>query len=191
MNFKKIILLLFTFVFLYNCKNTNVNNEYKQIKSEVKVGICDCLDSLDKHKLICDSIYGEQNISYRQKFECTGDSIYLDTVSKEVKDSIRAVYEEDLSLEIKEIEEEKKDPISEECKKLLEEYAEAIKQFKQLLNKIDKNPDDIALKISYKKESEYMNSWSSNPRMFKCSSSESFKKQIEILNIKKDKLIEN
>jgi len=54
-------------------------------------------------------------------------------------------YENDLSLEIKELPEEELNPISDECKELLEEYADAIKSFSKLLNKIEKNPEDINL----------------------------------------------
>ncbi|MCT4581988.1 MAG: hypothetical protein N4A35_11255 [Flavobacteriales bacterium] len=195
---KKIGLVLFSIVTLFACKNEQQNEQQSATTSHqtntdttaIALTLCDCLDSLPENLEWCklnftDTVYA------RQKFECTGDSVYLDSIPQETKDSIRTDYENDLSLEIKEIEEEKEDPISEDCKQFLEDYAEAIKDFKSLTDKIEKNPDDIGLKISYASESEEMNSWGSKPQMFQCSQSESFKTQVEILNVKKDKLIEN
>lgn len=195
---KKIGLIIFSALVIFSCKNDE-SNENKTIKNSVEteidstlvsLTICDCLDSLELNKQWCESNY-PNSITIQQQFECSGDSSLLDTIPAEVKDSIRTDYENDLSLEIKEIEEEKEDPISEECKQFLEEYAEAIKDFKYLTDKVEKNPDDIGLKISYSSSSEDMNSWGSRPQMFQCSQSQSFKTQVEILNVKKDKLIEN
>lgn len=194
---KKISIVLFSVIALFACKNEEDNGHVGENSHEITVDstkveltLCDCLDSLPENLEWC-SLNFIDTVYAQQKFECTGDSIFLDTVPQEIKDSIRTDYENDLSLEIKEIEEEKEDPISEDCKQFLEDYAEAIKDFKSLTNQVEKNPDDIGLKISYASESDEMNSWGSKPQMFQCSQSESFKTQVEILNVKKDKLIEN
>lgn len=195
---KKIGILAIMALGLFSCKNTgtddvNLENEINTVASDstiVNLTFCDCLDSLPENNEWC-SLNFQEELTLEQQFQCSGDSSLFDTVSVAVKDSIRTDYENDLSLEIKEIEEEKVDPISEECKQFLEEYAEAIKDFKHLTDKVDKHPDDIGLKISYSSQSQEMNSWGSKPQMFRCSQSESFKTQVEILNVKKDKLIEN
>jgi len=195
---KKIGIIIFSALAMLACKNETTKesekiNNTSNIASDstsVELTICDCLDSLPNNKEWCELNFPNP-ATIQEKFECTGDSSLLDTIPTEVKDSIRSDYENDLSLEIKEIEEEKVDPISEECKQFLEEYAEAIKDFKYLTDKVEKNPDDIGLKIGYASQSEEMNSWGSKPQMFQCSQSESFKTQVEILNVKKDKLIEN
>lgn len=194
---KKIGLVLFSTIALFACKNEENNNQIENHNNQatadstvVELTLCDCLDSLPENLEWCSTNFID-TIYAKQKFDCTGDSIYLDSVPQVIKDSIRTDYENDLSLEIKEIEEEKVDPISDECKQFLEDYAEAIKDFKSLTDQMEKNPDDIGLKISYASESDEMNSWGSKPQMFQCSQSESFKTQVEILNVKKDKLIEN
>ncbi len=195
---KKIGVIIFSALAMLACKNETTKgsetiNNTSNIGSDstsVELTICDCLDSLPNNKEWCELNFPNP-ATIQEQFVCTGDSSLLDTIPTEVKDSIRSDYENDLSLEIKEIEEEKVDPISEECKQFLEEYAEAIKDFKYLTDKVEKNPDDIGLKIGYASQSEEMNSWGSKPQMFQCSQSESFKTQVEILNVKKDKLIEN
>lgn len=195
---KKIGIIFVGILLLTACKNDEKNNINTELIKEkgtteakkVELTICDCLDSLEENNAWCLENFPNP-ITIDQQFECTGDSSLLDTIPAEVKDSIRNDYENDLSLEIKEIEEEKEDPISEECKQFLEDYASAIKDFKSLSVQVDKNPQDIGLKISYASQSEDLESWSSRPQMFKCSQSESFKTQLEILNVKKDKLIEN
>ncbi len=155
---------------------------------DINLTKCDCLEPKEKYVHLCETRF-KKEFTAQEKFECTGDSSYIDTIQKAVGEEEREAYEEDLSLEIKEIEEEKEDPISEECKLFLEEYAEAIKDFKSLSDRMDANPEDIGLKISYKSQSEDMESWSSKPQMFKCSQNEAFKKQVEILNEKKEKLL--
>ncbi len=195
---KKIGIIIVSTLLLFACNSENTNNvnvesttkELKKDSTIIALTVCDCLDSLEENNAWCSENFPNP-ISIEQQFECTGDSSLLDTIPTEVKDSIRNNYENDLSLEIKEIEEEKEDPISDECKQFLEEYAEAIKDFKHLTDQVEKNPDDIGLKISYSSQSEEMNSWGSRPQMFQCSQSQSFKTQVEILNVKKDKLIEN
>ena len=195
---KKIGIVIIIALALFSCNNTEtdgINNgddstSMLSDSTSVAFTFCDCLDSLEAAKEWCGINFTEP-LTLEQQFQCSGDSSLLDTIPTAVKDSIRTDYENDLSLEIKEIEEEKIDPISEECKQFLEDYAEAIKDFKHLTDKVDKNPDDIGLKISYSSQSEDMNSWGSKPQMFRCSQSESFKTQVEILNVKKDKLIEN
>ena len=82
-----------------------------------------------------------------------------DTLNPVLEDSSRAAYEEDLSLEIKEIEEEKEDPISESCKLFLEDYAATIASFDQLLNSIDDNPDNINLIIARSSQEEELNGY--------------------------------
>ncbi len=155
---------------------------------DINLTKCDCLEPKEEYIHLCETRF-KQEFSAQEKFECTGDSSYIDTAQNAVGEEERQAYEEDLSLEIKEIEEEKVEPISEECKLFLEEYAEAIKDFKALSDRMDANPEDIGLKISYKNQSEEMESWSSKPQMFKCSQNEAFKKQVEILNGKKEKLL--
>ncbi len=196
---KKIGILIVVAIGLFSCENVEtenveVNSESKENKLDsttaVSLTVCDCLEPLAENIDWCNTNFSEP-LTIDQQFQCTGDSSLFDTIPDVVKDSIRTDYENDLSLEIKEIEEEKVDPISAECKQFLEDYAAAIKDFKHLTDKVEKNPDDIGLKISYSSESEEMNSWGSKPQMFRCSQSESFKTQVEILNVKKDKLIEN
>jgi tetratricopeptide (TPR) repeat protein len=121
---------------------------------------------------------------------CTGVNPFE---MQKVGDNAEALkaYENDLSLEIKELPEEELNPISDECKELLEEYADAIKSFSKLLNKIEKNPEDINLLIARGEEEENLYSYSSKPLTFQCSTNPNFKKQVEILNGKRDKLISN
>ena len=114
-----------------------------------------------------------------------------DTLNPVLEDSSRAAYEEDLSLEIKEIEEEKEDPISESCKLFLEDYAATIASFDQLLNSIDDNPDNINLIIARSSQEEELNGYSSDPQMFQCLQNPAFKKQVDILNNKRERLISN
>jgi|GEM_PF-2058494 len=198
---KYIYIVASLFLVLVSCKNEEAK-EVKTITTEaniekqdsivvVELTKCDCIEPQDENKEWCNIHFKNSVITAQDKFECTGDSVYLDTIPQVVKDSIREEYENDLSLEIKEIEEEKTEPISEDCKLFLEDYAEAIKAFKSLSDKIEKHPEDIGLKISYRSESEELESWASKPQMFQCSQNEAFKKQVEILNVKKDKLLEN
>jgi hypothetical protein len=118
-------------------------------------------------------------------------SISKDTLVFLKKDSIRDAYENDLSLEIKEIEEEKTDPISEDCKLFLEDYAASISSFATLLESIENNPENINLIIARSSQEEEMYAYSSNPQMFQCIQNAAFQKQIDILNSKREKLISN
>ncbi len=183
-------------LFLGSCQTKEASKDEvkkEEVKEEAIVVVltkCDCIDPSEVNKEWCQANY-KTDFTIEEKFECTGDSSLLDTIPEVVKDSIRNDYENDLTLEIKEIEEEKEDPISEDCKLFLEEYAEAIKDFKHLVTKMEKNPTDISLKIAYSSQSDDMESWTSKPQMFQCSQTESFKTQVEILNTKKDKLLEN
>jgi hypothetical protein len=129
-------------------------------------------DSLIETTLILDSISTDQ-----------------DSLINFEKDSVRNAYENDLSLEIKEIEEEKIDPISEDCMLFLEDYVAAISSFSSLLESIDKNPENINLIIARSSQEEQMYAYSSNPQMFQCIQNEAFQKQVDILNNKRDKLI--
>ena len=89
------------------------------------------------------------------------------------------------------IEEEKIDPISESCKLFLEDYAAIIASFDQLLNSIDDNPDNINLIIARTSQEEELNGYSSDPQMFQCLQNPAFKKQVDILNNKRERLISN
>jgi len=197
-NMKKLYIITLLTLFLGSCNNSEketiiTDSEVAKIEHidsiEVNLTKCDCITPLEINKNWCKSNY-KTVFTLEEKFECTGDSSLLDTIPEIVKDSIRNDYEKDLTLEIKEIEEEKEDPISEDCKLFLEDYATAIKDFKHLVDKIEKKPTDISLKIAYSSQSDEMESWASKPQMFQCSQTESFKTQVEILNIKKDKLLE-
>ena len=108
----------------------------------------------------------------------------LDSIQEEA-------YKNDLSLEIKPIKEEEKNPISQECAILLEEYADAIKQYDALLSKIDEEPDDISLMIKRTPMEENLQSYATKPQFFSCSQNKAFTKQFDILNAKKDKLLFN
>ena len=109
--------------------------------------------------------------------------------TKANKDSIRKMYEEDLALEIKEIEEEEKNPISDECKLLLEDYANSIASYSAVLKKIEANQNNINLIIARSAQEEEMYAYSSFPEMFSCLQNPAFQKQVEILNDKRDKII--
>lgn len=117
------------------------------------------------------------------------DTVIVDTSSVAADSIERVDYENDLSLEIKEIEEEKENPISEDCKMFLEDYAKGIKDFKGITEKVAAKPDDINLQIQLSNASEDIYGWASMPQMFQCSQNEAFQKQIEILNEKRDKLL--
>ena len=121
-------------------------------------------------------------------FVDSSSNLLLDS-TKTNKDSIRKMYEEDLTLEIKEIEEEEKNPISDECKLLLEDYANSIASYSAVLKKIEANQDNINLIIARSAQEEEMYAYSSFPEMFYCLQNPAFQKQVEILNNKRDKLI--
>jgi|TARA_B110000037_G_C17007286_1_gene459788 hypothetical protein len=118
------------------------------------------------------------------------DMVMSDTSSVVIDSVARVDYENDLSLEIKEIEEEIENPISEDCKMFLEEYADGIKSFARITEKVAANPEDIGIQIQMSSASEDINAWATMPQMFQCSQNEAFQKQIEILNEKKDRLLE-
>lgn len=118
------------------------------------------------------------------------DTVMIDTSSVVIDSVARVDYENDLSLEIKEIEEEIENPISEDCKMFLEEYADGIKSFARITEKVAANPEDIGIQIQMSSASEDINAWATMPQMFQCSQNEAFQKQIEILNEKKDRLLE-
>ena len=175
-------------------------NSSNQNTDEVvpEIDFCTCLDSLPENVEACATYYPipttEQDSIDRTVMikSCLGEEItMMDTLTQVEKDSAMTAYENDLSLEIKEIEEEKEDPISDECKMFLEEYADAIKSFSGLLDKIEANPDDINLMIARPEQEENLYSFASKPQMFQCSQNEAFKKQVEILNNKRDKLLAN
>ncbi len=174
------------------------NNPTVEPEVQPEIDFCLCLDSLPENVEICATSYPvpatEQDSIERTKMikNCTGEELtMMDTLTKVQKDSAMAAYENDLSLEIKEIEEEKEDPISEDCKLFLEEYAAAIKSFSSLMDKMEANPDDINLMIARPEQEDNLYSFASKPQMFQCSQNEAFKKQVEILNNKRDKLLAN
>lgn len=185
---KKLVLTLLSGLLLVSCGNEEQPKEENH-KDEVALEVCDCVEPTPENATKCTELFPE--ITEDQKHTCLGDSIVpLDSLTQEEKDSVRQDYENDLSLEIKEIEEEKEDPISEECKMFLEDYAAEIKSFTSLTEKISANPDDIGLQIQFSSASEEINSWASKPQMFQCSQNAAFQKQVEILNTKRDKLLE-
>jgi hypothetical protein len=118
------------------------------------------------------------------------DTVMIDISSSVAIDSsARVDYENDLSLEIKEIEEEKENPISEDCKMFLKDYADGIIAFTTITEKVAAEPEDIGLQIQMSSASEDINAWATMPQMFQCSQNEAFQKQIEILNDKRDRLL--
>ena len=131
----------------------------------------------------------ENEVAEKDSVLTLKDSVIMDTSSVAVDSVARVDYENDLSLEIKEIEEEIENPISEDCKMFLEDYAEGIKSFASITEKVAENPEDIGLQIQLSSASEDINAWASMPQMFQCSQNEAFQKQIEILNNKRDKLL--
>lgn len=162
------------------------------------IEFCTCLDSIPENMENCAKLYPapvteSDSIDWKVNFKaCSGEEVsMMDTLTQTEIDSAMNAYENDLSLEIKEIAEEKEDPISEDCKAFLEEYAQSIKDFSNLMDKIEKNPDDINLMIARPDQEENLYSFASKPQMFQCSQNEAFKKQVEILNNKRDKLLSN
>lgn len=136
------------------------------------------------------SVENENEVTIADSVVSVVDTVVLDTLSNVAIDSAaREDYENDLSLEIKEIEEEIENPISEECKLFLEDYAEGVKSFSHLAEKIAANPEDIGLQIQLSSAEEDLNGWASKPQMFQCSQNSAFQKQIEILNEKRDRLL--
>lgn len=180
-------------------KEEEENKEIHQEQQDIpEIDFCTCLDSLPENVENCAILYPipstEQDSIDRTILEknCLGEEVtMMDTLTQIEKDSAMTAYENDLSLEIKEIEEEKEDPISDECKTFLEDYAAAIKSFSSFLDKIEANPEDINLMIARPDQEENLYSFASKPQMFKCSQNEAFKKQVEILNNKRDKLLSN
>ncbi len=130
---------------------------------------------------ISDTIINE---SVDNNVDVKNDPEPLDSIQEEA-------YKNDLSLEIKPLKEEIEDPISEECSLLLEEYASAIKTYDALLNKIEANPDNVSLMIQRSPLEENLDSYATKPQFFSCTQNKAFKKQFDILNDKKDKLLYN
>jgi len=145
--------------------------------SEVKV---ENDDSLDQMEMIDTTINIDDTSSMVDKNKIEP----MDSVQEEA-------YKNDLSLEIKPIKEEEEDPISEECGMLLEEYASAIKSYDALLSKIEEEPDNISLMVKRTPMEENLDSYATKPQFFNCSQNKAFKKQFDILNSKKDKLLYN
>ena len=115
---KKFVLVFFFGVMSLGCSNTEDESSTINNDSQVSIMGADVIDQEDEPQL--DSALIE-------------DSEIIQTQ----KDSAREAYENDLSLEIKEIEEEKEDPLSEDCLLFLEEYANSIATFIKLLENLD------------------------------------------------------
>jgi hypothetical protein len=163
---KKLVLVAFSLVLIFTaCKDSSEN--------AVKID-----DKLDAVKVV------EQD-----SLLIMHDTVMIDTSSFAIDSVAREDYENDLSLEIKEIKEEKENPISEDCKIFLKDYAEGIMAFTAITEKVAANPEDIGLQIQMSSASEDINSWATMPQMFQCSQNEAFQKQIEILNEKRDRLL--
>jgi len=164
----------------------------------VPLVLCDCLDSIVETAERCSLEFPIpanelDSIARRVAIKtCNGEEVLeIDTLTRIQLDSIEKAYKEDMSLEIKEIPAEIENPISEDCKLFLEDYASAIKSFSNLVSKIEKNPDDINLIIARGSQEDDLYSYSSKPQMFQCSQNDAFKQQVEILNNKRDKLLSN
>jgi len=186
---RKIIAVLMASVLMVACGEEEKPEVEENKVEAVVLEICDCVDPVEENVAKCTELF--PSMTDTDRMACSGDSVMqMDTLSQVEKDSVREDYENDLSLEIKEIEEEKEDPISEDCKMFLEDYAAEIKGFAHIVDKIAANPDDIGLQIQFSSASEDINGWASKPQMFQCSQNIAFQKQIEILNGKKDKLLE-
>ena len=147
-----------------------------------------CNDSSESEVIVDDKLVVEK-VGEEDSILTIEDTVMIDTSSVAADSIERVDYENDLSLEIKEIEEEKENPISEDCKMFLEDYAGGIKSFANITEKVAANPEDIGLQIQLSSASEDINSWASMPQMFQCSQNEAFQKQIEILNEKRDRLL--
>jgi hypothetical protein len=192
---RKSIVLTISFIalVLFSCKEEETKVEQQEI---VPLTFCDCINPVDSLLTMCSESFPlpattQDSLTYIADYmACTGENPFELTKVADTEEALKA-YENDLSLEIKALPEEEKDPISDECNELLEEYADAIKSFSKLLNKIEKNPEDINLLISRGSEEENLYGFSSKPLTFQCSTNPNFKKQMEILNGKRDKLISN
>ena len=147
-----------------------------------------CNDSSESEVIVEDKLVAVK-VAEEDSILTIEDTVMIDTSSVAVDSVAREDYENDLSLEIKEIEEEIENPISEDCKMFLEDYAGGIKSFANITEKVAANPEDIGLQIQLSSASEDINSWASMPQMFQCSQNEAFQKQIEILNEKRDRLL--
>ena len=183
---------------IMSCGNDESDKSSEIKKDLPNIDFCECIVPLPENVENCNLLYPapvskDDSIQWTANIAmCNGETVsMLDTLTQVEMDSAMTAYENDLTLEIKEIPEEKADPISDECKLFLEEYAASIKSFSGLLNKIEKNPEDINLMIARGSQEEELYSFASKPQMFKCSQNEAFKKQVEILNNKRDKLLSN
>lgn len=186
---KRILAVFIGGALLVGCGSDEASTADEVTHEEIVLEVCDCITPAEENAIKCAELYAA--ISEEEINGCLGETVLpLDSLSQDEKDSVRTDYENDLSLEIKEIEEEKEDPISDDCKQFLEDYADEIKGFTKITEKISANPDDIGLQIQFSSASEEINSWASKPQMFQCSQNAAFQKQIEILNGKRDKLLE-
>jgi hypothetical protein len=191
---KSLILSVTLAFFIIACGNEPSGDEKL---TDQTYTFCECILPADSIKEACSIQFPQpmteqDSIAFNQAyFDCTGEFAFSTSADEQIMEEAMEAYANDLSLEIKEIPEEKEDPISAECKELLEDYADAIKSYTKLMDKLQKNPDDINLLISRGAEEEELYSYSSKPLTFQCSQNKAFKKQMEILNGKRDKLLSN
>jgi len=94
-----------------------------------------CNDSSESEVIVDDKLVVEK-VGEEDSILTIEDTVMIDTSSVAADSIERVDYENDLSLEIKEIEEEKENPISEDCKMFLEDYAGGIKSFASITEKV-------------------------------------------------------
>ena len=188
----KKVLLLFLIGAVVSCQS----EEKKDVEKEgdltaIEMDVCDCIEPSEADKENCAKAFphGLPEDEMNMCNELDVEPVPIDSMSREEIDSARTEYENSTSLEIQQIEEEIENPISEDCMMFLEEYADEVKSFTDLVDRMAANPDDINLKVTYMSQSENLGSYSTNPQMFQCSQNEAFVKQVEILNEKRDKLL--
>jgi hypothetical protein len=194
MQVRLLVSSILSVLFICSCGSNTLEDENQSNKAYT---FCECLSPSDSIKQACAlqfplPLNEEDSVAYNQAyFDCTGEFAFTTAADEQIMEEAMEAYVNDLSLEIKEIPEEKEDPISAECKQLLEDYADAIKSYTKLMDKLQKNPDDINLLIARGSEEDELYSFSSKPLTFQCSQNKAFKKQMEILNGKRDKLLSN
>jgi hypothetical protein len=158
--------LILISIFILSCDSETTdqkdNNDMESpIVDTTNVSFCNCIEPTNEELSKCETLFPVpknelDSIQRRKEIAiCTGEALSMsDTLTRVVLDSLNKAYESDLSLTIKEIPEEKEDPISEECKTFLEEYAKSIKSYDSFIKKLEKNPDDINLMIARPSQEE-------------------------------------
>jgi hypothetical protein len=155
----------------------------------IALSLVACSDDVEDRKQL-DNEEHISNTDTLNHFEInhSNQSIEVEPIMDSVQEE---AYRNDLSLEIKPIKEEIEDPIDTECTLLLDEYAASIRSYDALLKKIEANPDNIGLMIERTPQEENLDSYATRPQFFSCLQNKAFKKQFDILNEKKDKLLYN